>query len=265
MNQKKKKIRAIVRKSERIAENIFSMELFTEEPLSVRPGQFVGLYPDGEDKLLLRPISICEYRKETGILRLVYRVQGGGTKEFSGWKEGKETAFLGILGNGYPMEEIAEKAGGETGSVLLFGGGIGIPPLLALARELSAKTKVTTVLGYKTEETFLLHEFEQYGPVFTATEDGSCGTKGTVLDAVRENGISGDVLCACGPTPMLRAVKHFAEGRDCYLSLEERMACGIGACLACVCKTTDIDAHSHVHNARVCVEGPVFAADRVEI
>ena len=108
---------------------------------------------------------------------------------------------------------------------------------------------------------FLNEEFEQYGDVYVATEDGSAGTKGNVLDAIRENGLKADVIYACGPTPMLRALKAYAaeNGIECWLSLEEKMACGIGACLACVCKSKEVDEHSHVHNKRICKDGPVFA------
>ena len=93
------------------------------------------------------------------------------------------------------------------------------------------------------------------------------GTKGNVMDAIRENALKADVIYACGPMPMLRAIKHYAEeaGIDAYISLEERMACGVGACLGCVCKTTKKDAHSHVNNARICTDGPVFEAKEVEI
>ena len=100
-----------------------------------------------------------------------------------------------------------------------------------------------------------------------ATEDGSVGTRGNVLDAVREASLQADVICACGPMPMLRAVKAYAEetGAGCFLSLEERMACGVGACLGCVTPTREKDAHSHVNNARVCTEGPVFDAEKIAL
>jgi dihydroorotate dehydrogenase electron transfer subunit len=103
--------------------------------------------------------------------------------------------------------------------------------------------------------------------VLVATEDGSVGTKGNVLDAIRENGAKADTIYACGPLPMLRALKAYAaeQGMDCFISMEERMACGIGACLACVCKTKDVDAHSNVKNKRICKEGPVFDAREVEL
>ena len=114
---------------------------------------------------------------------------------------------------------------------------------------------------------FLKHEFEEFGPVHVATEDGSAGTKGNVLDAIREQGLSADIIYACGPTPMLRALKAYAaeQGIPCLLSLEEKMACGVGACLACVCQSKDVDDHSQVHNKRICKDGPVFLADEIEL
>ena len=100
-----------------------------------------------------------------------------------------------------------------------------------------------------------------------ATEDGSVGTKGNVMDAVAANGLEADIIYACGPMPMLRAIRQYAIKHDipAYISLEERMACGVGACLGCVCKTPHKDAHSHVNNARICTDGPVFEAREVEI
>ena len=171
--------------------------------------------------------------------------------------------LLGVLGNGYDTEKLMGKR------VLLLGGGIGIPPMLELAAVLNGKSaaEVTAVMGYRNGDLFLTHELEQFARLLIATEDGSVGTKGNVLDAVRENEVSADVICACGPMPMLRAVKQYAEeqGIPAYISLEERMACGVGACLGCVTKTVSVDSHSHVHNARICTEGPVFDAKEVEI
>ena len=123
------------------------------------------------------------------------------------------------------------------------------------------------VLGYRDSQMFLKDEFEAYGSVHVATEDGSAGTRGNVLDAIREEGLDAQVIYACGPTPMLRALKAYAaeNGIECWLSLEEKMACGIGACLACVCKSKEIDEHSQVHNKRICKDGPVFLADDIEL
>ena len=151
--------------------------------------------------------------------------------------------------------------------MLLLGGGIGIPPMLELAKELSAKSEVLAILGYRDANLVLREDLENYAKVLIATEDGSVGTKGNVLDALRESGETVDAICACGPLPMLRAIKACALERDipAYLSLEERMACGVGACLGCVTKTEEVDAHSHVKNARVCTDGPVFGARSISI
>ena len=127
--------------------------------------------------------------------------------------------------------------------------------------------KKQIVVGYRDAQTFLKEEFEQNGELYISTEDGSVGTKGNVMDAIRENVLEADMIYACGPTPMLRAIKQYAEenGIECYISLEERMACGIGACLACVCKTKEKDAHSNVNNKRICKDGPVFLSTEVDL
>lgn len=162
---------------------------------------------------------------------------------------------VGPLGNGFVLQK--KKA-------FLIGGGIGIPPMLELAKQLDCEKQI--VLGYRDRELFLEEEFEAYGNVFVATEDGSEGTKGNVLDAIRAHGLHADVIYACGPAPMLRALKEYAaeNGIECWISMEEHMACGIGACLACVCRSKEKDAHSNVKNKRVCKEGPVFRAEEVE-
>lgn len=144
-----------------------------------------------------------------------------------------------------------------------------MPPMLELAKQIKEKQQADfqIVMGYRDANTFLKEEFEARGMTFVATEDGSVGTKGNVLDAIRENGLTADVIYACGPAPMLRALKSYAmeQGMDCYISMEERMACGIGACLACVCKSKEKDDHSNVKNKRICKEGPVFDAKEVEL
>ena len=137
--------------------------------------------------------------------------------------------------------------------------------LVQLAKELNGEKQV--VAGYRNEQIFLGEELGEHAAFYVATEDGSRGTKGNVLDCIRENELKADVIFACGPTPMLRAIKSYAaeHGIECWISMEERMACGIGACLACVCKSTEVDEHSQVHNKRVCKEGPVFLASEVEL
>lgn len=255
MQTKFEEIAPIVRQEE-IADDIYSMWIEAKDIAEhAKAGQFLSVYSNDGSRLLPRPISICEIDRENGKLRLVYRVAGKGTKEFSDMHAAATLKVMGPLGNGFPKKE--KKA-------FLIGGGIGIPPMLELAKELDCEKQM--VLGYR-DELFLNDEFKPYGTVTIATEDGSAGTKGNVLDAIRENGLTADIIYACGPTPMLRAIKQYAAEHDieCYISMEERMACGIGACLACVCQSKDKDAHSNVNNKRICKEGPVFLAEEVEI
>lgn len=238
-----------------IGTGIYDLTLQTEEIApAAKAGQFVSLYCKDGSRLLPRPISLCGIDRQNRTLRLVYRVAGKGTEEFSRLKENDEVKILGPLGNGF---ELLEKR------AFLIGGGIGIPPMLQLAKELNCEK--TAVLGYR-DELFLLEDFKAVCDTYIATEDGSAGTKGNVLDAIRENALSADVIYACGPTPMLRALRDYANehNMECYISMEERMACGIGACLACVCKSKEKDGHTNVHNKRICKEGPVFNAKEVE-
>lgn len=248
----------VITKVNTLATGVYEMWFKTKDIANAaKPGQFVSVYSNDGSRLLPRPISIC--RIEGDELRIVYRVAGQGTEEFSKMQVGQTLNVQGPLGNGYDVTaEYASK------KAILFGGGIGVPPMLELAKQLNCEKEI--VLGYR-DELFLNEEFEEYGNVTIATEDGSCGTKGNVLDAVKANGIEGQVIYACGPTPMLRAIKAYAieNNIECYISLEEKMACGIGACLACVCKTKEKDHHSNVHNTRICKEGPVFNAKEVEI
>ncbi|MDD6442315.1 MAG: dihydroorotate dehydrogenase electron transfer subunit [bacterium] len=257
----KKKETAVVVSQEQIATDIFSMWIRTEAAETARPGQFISMYTNDGSKLLPRPISICEIDKENGTLRVVYRVTGEntGTEQFSKMKAGDTLPIIGPLGNGFPLEKAEGK------KAFLMGGGIGVPPILELAKQLHCEKQI--IIGYRDEETFLRKEFEENGTVYISTEDGSVGTKGNVMDAIRANALSADIIMACGPTPMLRAIKNFAEENDieCYISMEERMACGIGACLGCVCKSKEKDHHTNVHNKRCCKDGPVFLSTEVEI
>jgi len=250
------KKKAVIAENTMIAGEIYSMWLKAPDIAeTAKPGQFVSLYCNDGSRLLPRPISICEIDREQGMVRLVYRIAGKGTREFALLAANEELEAMGPLGNGFTLE--GKKA-------LLIGGGIGIPPMLELAKQLNCEKQV--VLGYR-DITFLENEFEPYGKVYLSTEDGSKGTKGNVIDAIKANGIEADIIFACGPTPMLRGIKTYAteHGIKAQLSLEERMACGIGACLGCVCKTKEVDHHSHVKNKRICKDGPVFYAEEVEL
>ena len=249
-----KKETAKILSQNKIADGIYSMWIETSAAKEAKPGQFIDVYVNDDSKLLPRPISICEVKDDS--LRIVYRVVGGGTKIMSTYQEGDEIQVIGPLGNGFDMRD---------GKAILVGGGIGIPPMVELAKNLSekiGKENVISVMGYR-DELFLTDELEQFSTVVIATEDGSTGTKGTVIDALDENGVGGDVLYACGPIPMLKALKD-GKGIECQISLEERMACGIGACLACVCKTKEKDEHSNVCNKRICKDGPVFDANEID-
>lgn len=255
----KEKQTARVISQKEIAPMIYDMWIETGLAAQALPGQFICVYTRDKSTLLPRPISICEVNADKTALRIVYRIAGQGTREFSSYQAGEPIDILGTLGNGFPVEQ------GEGKKVFLMGGGIGVPPILQLAKEMNADKQI--LLGYRDGNLFLKEDMDAYGQVYVATEDGSCGTKGNVMDAIAANGIEADVIFACGPMPMLRAIKRYAEekGIPAYISLEEHMACGVGACLGCVVKTKEVDHHSHVHNARICTDGPVFEAKEVEI
>lgn len=255
MNRKYKE-HALILKHEKIASDVYSMWLESKNiTKGVVPGQFLSLFCKDGSRLLPRPISVCEASKENHSLRLVYKILGKGTLEFSQFKTGDQIEVMGPFGNGFEL--LNKKA-------LIIGGGVGIPPMVELAKNLSCEKQI--VLGYR-DEVFLKKDLEKYGQVFVSTEDGSYGTKGNVLDVIRENVLTAEVIYACGPTPMLRAIKKYAFENNiiAQLSLEERMACGIGACLACTCKTKEKDHHTNVNNKRICKDGPVFYSEEVEI
>ncbi len=263
----KKRVSARILSQREMENGIFDLWLNPMEPgfaEAVSPGQFVGVYTKDRSKLLPRPISICEVSGDRSSLRLVYRRGGTNTGTYSlSLLDGQTCGtvdILGPLGNGFPVEK------GKGKKTLIIGGGIGIPPLVELSKRLEARNQI--VIGYRDRtQTFLARDLEDHGKLFLATEDGSRGTKGNVVDAVRENQLGADIIYACGPMPMLRAVKALAAELKipAYISLEEHMACGVGACLGCVVKTKEVHPHTNVNNARICTDGPVFEADQVEI
>lgn len=252
-----KRVNVTIHSQEKLAEGIYSMWLDAPEVAAeAKPGQFIAVYTNDSSKLLPRPISICEADKENGRLRIVYRIAGAGTLEFSQYNAGDKLDIMGPLGNGFTL---------QNKKVFLIGGGIGIPPMLELAKNLDCEK--IAVLGYRDSETFLADEIGKFADVVIASDDGSVGTKGNVIDAIKANGLKADIIYACGPTPMLMGLKKYAaeNGIECYISLEEKMACGIGACLGCVCHTKEIDEHANVRNTRICKDGPVFNAEDVEL
>ncbi len=272
----KRKETAYIKEKKWLAEGIVSMRLSVSFAALVKAGQFVSLFVRDTARLLPRPISIADADAEAGTIRLVFRVAGEGTRQIAAMEEGEALEVLGPLGNGFPLEAAAGK------TVILAAGGIGIPPMLLTAKQLLCTTGArpqwcTPALcvhadGWRNEETFLLDDLRETGNVLIATDDGSVGVHGTVIDALTkwENECTtgarplwcNAVIFACGPKPMLRALKEFAAERDVplYVSMEERMACGVGVCLGCVTKTAGVDDHSKVCNARVCTDGPVFDA-----
>jgi dihydroorotate dehydrogenase electron transfer subunit len=208
-------------------------------------GQFVNIYLNDPSRLLPRPLSVCDW--QNGMLTLVYAVAGAGTKQLSAYKPGDTLRVSYPLGNGY------DTAGVEN--YLLVGGGAGVPPLFYLSKVLQS-VPGRAVRGFKNEP-FLTEGFPC--EVEIATDDGSTGFRGNVVDLLRQTEISPSaVLFACGPKPMLRALAAFAASRNLPLqvSLEERMGCGYGACVGCVCKTTQ-------GSKKVCGDGPVFDACEV--
>ena len=260
-----------------LSDGIYSMWLECNAAKTAKAGQFISVYMNDKSKLLPRPISICEI-DAGGKLRIVYRVVGKGTADLSTYRPGDNVDILGPIGNGYELamceaQSLSDKSFtndeltvDENTVALILGGGIGIPPMLGLAREL--KCKKVIVAGYRNaNELFLTEQLEAEGEFHLSTDDGSTGYYGTVLDLVKAEGIKADMIFACGPKPMLKGVKALGEEWKVptYISMEERMACGVGACLGCVCKSREVDSHSKVKNKRVCVDGPVFLSTEVEL
>ena len=243
-----------------IASDIYELTINGELVSQIKtPGQFVHLkVSNGLDPLLRRPISISSYNFEQNSLTMIYRKDGKGTSMLAELRPGMFVDILGPLGNGFPVDEVSI---GDT--ALLVGGGIGVPPLYELSNQLVAKgVKVIHVLGFQTASAvFYEEEFLKNGETYVATADGSYGRKGFVTDVMKE--LQFDCIYTCGPTPMLRAIEQNYQDKKVFLSLEERMGCGIGACFACVCKKKDDP--TGVSYKKVCSDGPVFRAGEVLI
>lgn len=230
-----------------LTRDVYRMVLEGDTQWIMRPGQFVNIELDG--LYLRRPISICDWDEHT--ITIIYKVVGRGTEQMSKMSVGKELDVLTGLGNGFNAEA-------ECNEALLVGGGVGVPPLYRLAKELLAQgKKVSVVLGFNTAaEVFYAEEFRKLGAeVYVSTADGSVGVKGFVTDAIRESEVVFDYFYACGPLPMLKALCDNCTQRG-ELSFEERMGCGFGACMGCSCKTL-------TGNKRICKEGPVMRREEI--
>lgn len=228
-----------------------------ETAAKAQPGQFVDLLPDG-NFTLRRPISICGIDREQGTLRIVFEVRGKGTKALSELCAGDTVNMLAPLGHGFTLPAPESR-------VILVGGGIGTPPMLPLAQYFGKNAVVIT--GFRSANAVILQEdFAAAGAkTILCTDDGSAGRFGLVTLPLEEE-IKADkpaLICACGPLPMLKATAALAEAYEipCQVSLEERMGCGLGACLVCACRTKDADGNEqYLH---VCKNGPVFDAQEV--
>lgn len=244
-----------VKSNSEIAKNIFKLELFGDFDLQeFAPGKFIHIRcSDSQDPFLRRPMSICDLYKDRMIV--LYRRQGVGTQVLAKLNPGIVLDVLAPLGNPFPYDQLKPNS-----QVLLVGGGIGVPPLYYLGRKLKERGhRIVSLLGFNSaEDVFYQSEFAALGESQISTIDGSFGYQGYVTDLI--SNYFYDVLYSCGPMPMLKTVQRLTSGQEAYLSLEQRMACGVGACLACVCKPTDPANKSY---NRVCTEGPVFLAQEI--
>lgn len=235
--------------------DIYRMSLTAEtaDLTDFAAGCFVHVKINDGALLLRRPISLYEVKPDQNMLRLIYKVVGHGTARLAQMQAGEELNILAPLGSGFPIPKTAR-------SVLLAGGGVGVPPLYELGKQLKAKQiRIVSVLGFQDAAgVYGLEEFKSLGEVLVSTMDGSVGQKGTILDVLTSQAIEFDTLYACGPKGMLRALDLKYRGqKEGYLSFEERMACGIGACYGCMLQTKS-------GLKRVCKDGPVFALGEVE-
>ena len=233
-----------ITKNDKLTNNVYIMTL-NGDCEGIRCGQFVNIKLDG--LYLRRPISVCDC--EGDLLTLIYKVVGRGTEQMSKMKAGETLDLLTGLGNGYDLTKSGDKP-------LLLGGGVGVPPMYMLCKELVAEGKQPTViLGFnKADEVFYKEEFEALGVrVIVATADGSVGVKGFVTTAME--GIEYSYFYTCGPEPMLKAVYN-ATSTSGQMSFEERMGCGFGACMGCSCKTL-------TGYKRICKEGPVMEKEEI--
>jgi dihydroorotate dehydrogenase electron transfer subunit len=257
---------AIINANYALAPNLFVMVLQAPElAKKAKPGQFVMLLvtqdKERHDPLLRRPFGISGIDPVNGLVRLTYQLAGRGTLQMSRWQKGDTVNLIGALGNGFTWSP-------KTKHVYIAGGGMGIAPLLPLAQALCRQQiKVTAFLGArKAELLFGYQELDACGcQLYITTEDGSMGQKGFVTQALEQelNNSDCDLLFACGPTPFLKAVQALRKkfNVQTQLSLEERMACGVGACMGCVVPIKD--AAGQLKNARICCDGPVFNAEEV--
>ena len=242
---------------EAIAPAIFEFVLEGEMVEAMKAGQFLHLRVPDDAHLLRRPISISSIDKLKKQCHLIYRIEGSGTAIFSTLKPGDRLDVMGPQGNGFDLSELDNHS-----KVLLVGGGIGVPPLLEVAKQLYERgVEITTVLGFASKNAVILDDqLAKYGQVYVTTDDGSHGIKGNVSAVINEFDTEFDAIYSCGAPGMMKYINQtFHDHPRAYLSLESRMACGMGACYACVLKVPDNETVSQ----RVCEDGPVFKTGTV--
>ena len=244
---------ATILENKPVAENIYSVTWALPEAVKITAGPFADLSVGGAH-LLKRPLAVCKADGEK--VTVCYQIRGEGTKLLSERKAGETLDALLPLGNGFYLKENEKK-------IALVGGGVGIFPMISVIGEYAAEKEISAYIGFRNKGAVCgLEELKRAKKLTAVTDDGSFGEKMNAVQAFAadlEAGERPDVVLSCGPLPMLRALKTVLEGRDipCYVSLEERMGCGIGACLVCVCEKTNGE------HARVCKDGPVFGIGEV--
>ncbi|SER04758.1 dihydroorotate dehydrogenase electron transfer subunit [Gracilibacillus ureilyticus] len=238
-----------------IAEETFEVVLRSALSKELKPGQFVHIALPGH--MLRRPVSIANVDPEAETFTMIFKIFGEGTRHLSKYQAGDKLDVILPCGTHYPIENL------KLEHALLVGGGIGVPPLYYLGKQLKDKgVKVTSVLGFQSaSQVFYEEKFQQLGDTFIATNDGSYGQKGFVTDIISELGSPFDYYFSCGPTPMLKAVTDQLADKKGYISLEERMGCGVGTCYACV---VPLKADP-TKNKKICKDGPVFLANEVSL
>lgn len=228
--------------NKKIAKDTFEMKLASKEICKeANCGQFINLALNDQSKLLKRPISICGISED--YLIITYKINGEGTKQLATYQEGETIEAIGALGHGFPLVEGKK--------ILIVGGGIGVPPLLELSKQLSKKgNKIVSVLAFRDKENMIYEEdFKNYSGVVVTTDDGSYGFKGNAINYLDNNEVEFDYIYSCGPEILLKKLEEKYAGKKGYLSYEARMACGVGLCHGCV---------KGEKRYCVCTDGPVF-------
>jgi dihydroorotate dehydrogenase electron transfer subunit len=255
-----------------IADSIYRITLQGSSSITeAKPGQFINVYLRDKSMLLPRPISICRAEKDR--ITLVYRVAGKGTKELSAYREGDPLKISTPLGHGYDIDaifEAFEAADSGTKTIALAAGGLGVPPMVELAKTIQRrvmkdkKSRLISLVGFQ-KEPFLIEELKSFcDEVHIAVENGAAGFRGNVLEMMEKQGIEADYYLSCGPRPMLKALAGYCDNNNkpLQVSLEERMGCGYGACVGCTCKTKEKN-DGKVKLKKVCLDGPVFFGNEV--